>query len=110
LCTRVLEPGLAGSDGCRWENPDGEPQLPTGASHGHHPFSETTTATPEQFIDRLTDLGPVRSEIFGNSAGTTELNAVIARQGKNLKGRLLAIVLGTVDKASAMMSASSAPG
>jgi hypothetical protein len=28
----------------------------------------TTTATPEQFIAGLTDFGPGRSEIFGNSA------------------------------------------
>jgi hypothetical protein len=31
-------------------------------------FKETTTATPEQFIARLTDFGPGRSKLFGNSA------------------------------------------
>ncbi|HET6985305.1 MAG TPA: hypothetical protein VFI00_01775 [Kribbella sp.] len=31
-------------------------------------FTETTTATPEQFIDGLTDFGPGRSEIFPNSS------------------------------------------
>jgi hypothetical protein len=31
-------------------------------------FSQTTTLTPEQFIAGLTDFGPGRSEIFGNSA------------------------------------------
>jgi len=29
---------------------------------------ETTTSTPEQFIAGLTDFGPGRSELFGNSA------------------------------------------
>jgi hypothetical protein len=31
-------------------------------------FNQTTTLTPEQFIAGLTDFGPGRSEIFGNSA------------------------------------------
>src|ERR1044071_2155886 len=31
-------------------------------------FHETTTSTPEQFIDGLTDFGPGRAELFGNSA------------------------------------------
>ncbi len=30
-------------------------------------FHQTTTSTPEQFIAGLTDFGPGRSEIFGNS-------------------------------------------
>jgi hypothetical protein len=30
-------------------------------------FTQTTTATPEQFIAGLTDFGPGRGEIFGNS-------------------------------------------
>jgi hypothetical protein len=117
---------------------------------------QTTTATPEQFLAGLTDFGPGRSELFGNSAdgylkvhdqspgqadvtegsagvwerlhydwsdphhivltttdsnlwggrsghtymltrqpdGTTDVDAVVVRQGKNLKGRLLASVLG----------------
>src|SRR5499426_3653138 len=29
---------------------------------------ETTTATPEQFVAALTDFGPGRAELFGNSA------------------------------------------
>jgi len=29
---------------------------------------ETTTATPEQFVAGLTDFGPGRAELFGNSA------------------------------------------
>jgi hypothetical protein len=120
----------------------------------------TTTATPEQFIAGLTDLGPGRSELFGNSAdgylkvhdqspghadvtegsggiwerlnydwsdpdhvvltttdsnvfggksghtytfkrqpdGTTEVDAIVVRQGKNLRGRLLALVIGTIGK------------
>ena len=121
---------------------------------------EKTTSTPEQFIAGLTDFGPGRSELFGNSAddylkvhergpdwadvtegsggvwerlhydwsdpdrvvmkttdsnvwggasghtytftrnpdGTTDVDAVVIREGKNLKGRLLAILLGTSGK------------
>ena len=117
---------------------------------------ETTTATPEQFIAGLTDFGPGRSKLFGNSTdkylkvhqrgpkeadvtegsggiwerlqydssdpnhvvmtttdsniwgggsghtytftrrpdGTTDLDAVVVRDGKNLKGRALGFVLG----------------
>jgi hypothetical protein len=113
-------------------------------------FNQNTTSTPEQFVAALTDFGPGRSEIFGNSAddylklhdavadwadvtegsggiwerlhydwsepnrvvmtttdsnlwggasghtytltpqedGTTDINAVVIREGKNLKGRL----------------------
>jgi hypothetical protein len=123
-------------------------------------FRATTTSTPEQFIRALTDFGPGRSEVFGNSAdeclkvhsqrpghadvtegsggiwerldydwsrpdrvvmtttdsntwgghsghtytftrrpdGTTVLDATVVREGKNLKGRLLGAVLGTVGK------------
>jgi hypothetical protein len=123
-------------------------------------FKETTTATPEQFVAGLTDFGPGRAELFGNSAdeylevheqgpaeadvtegsggvwerlhydwsdpnrvemtttdsnvwgrnsghtytftrqpdGTTEVDAVVVREGKNVKGRALGIVLGTVGK------------
>ena len=121
---------------------------------------KTTTATPEQFIAGLTDFGPGRSKLFGNSAdeylkihgrgprqadvtegsggiwerlhydwsdpsrvvmrttdsnlwgggsghtytftqrpdGTTDVDAVVVREGKNLRGRLLGFVLGTVGK------------
>jgi hypothetical protein len=120
----------------------------------------TTSATPEQYIAALTDFGPGRSKIFGNSAdselkvhderpghadvtegsggvwerlsydwsdpnhvvaqttdsniwggrsghtyqftrnadGTTEIDYVVVREGKNAKGRFLGIVLGSVGK------------
>jgi hypothetical protein len=123
-------------------------------------YSQTTTATPEQFIAGLTDFGPGREKLFGKSAdgylkvhsqgqheadvtegsggvwerlhydwsdpnrvvltvtdsntfgghsgytytftrrpeGTTEVDVVNVREGKNLKGRVLALVLGTVGK------------
>ncbi|HXJ22439.1 MAG TPA: hypothetical protein VMT03_19635 [Polyangia bacterium] len=121
---------------------------------------ERTTATPEQFIAALTDFGPGRSKLFGNSSddylkvhgrgateadvtegsagiwerlhydwsdpnrvvmktidsnlwggnsghvytfrrnsdGTTDLDATVVRDGKNLKGRLLGAVVGSVGK------------
>ena len=121
---------------------------------------ETTTSTPEQFIAGLTDFGPGRSKLFGNSAdnylkvhdqgpteaevtegssgiwerlhydwsapnrvvltttdsnvwggnsghtytftkspdGTTDVDVVVVRDGKNLKGRALAIVVGIIGK------------
>jgi hypothetical protein len=121
---------------------------------------ETTTATPEQFLAALTDFGPGRSKVFGNSAddqlkvhangpdwadvtegsgsvwerlsydwsdpgrvtmtttdsnvwggrsghtyaftrqadGMSALDAVVIREGKNLKGHVLGFVLGTVGK------------
>ena len=123
-------------------------------------FHQNTTATPEQFVAGLTDFGPGRSEIFGNSAdsylkvhsrgpteadvtegssgiwerlhydwsdtnhvvltttdsnvwggtsghtytftrqqnGLTEIDLVVVRQGKNLKGRVLGLVLRTIGK------------
>jgi hypothetical protein len=123
-------------------------------------FHQTTTLTPEQFIAGLTDFGPGRSKLFGNSAdeylkvhhrgpteadvtegsggiwerlrydwsnpnrvvmtttdsntwggnsghtytftrrpdGTTDLDAVVVREGRNLKGRMLGFVLGTIGK------------
>jgi hypothetical protein len=123
-------------------------------------FHETTTATPEQYIAGLTDFGPGRAELFGNSAddylevhsfgigeadvtegsggvwerlhydwsdpnrvvvtttdsnvwggdsghtytfarnpdGTTDIDYVVVREGKNLKGRLLGLLLRTVGK------------
>jgi hypothetical protein len=121
---------------------------------------QTTTSTPEQFIEGLTDFGPGRSKLFGNSAdeylkvhhrgptdadvtegsggiwerlhydwsdpnrvvmrttdsntwggasghtytfrrrpdGRTDLDAVVVREGKNFKGRVLGLVLGTIGK------------
>ena len=123
-------------------------------------FHLTTTSTPEQFIAGLTDFGPGRSKLFGNSAdeylkvhhrgpceadvtegsggiwerlhydwsdpnrvvltttdsnlwggasghtytfkrhpdGTTDIDVVVVRDGKNLKGWLLGFVLGTIGK------------
>jgi hypothetical protein len=123
-------------------------------------FHETTTVTPEQYVAGLTDFGPGRSELFGNSAdddlhvhstgateadvtegsggvwerlqydwsdpdrvvakttdsnvfggdsghtysftrnpdGTTDIDYVVVREGKNLKGRLLGFLLRTVAK------------
>ncbi len=123
-------------------------------------LKQTTTATPEQFLAGLTDFGPGRSKLFGNSAdeylkvhdqgprqadvtegsrgvwerlhydwsdpnrvtmtttdsniwggrsghtytftrqpnGTTDVDVVVVREGKNLKGRVLAVVLATIGK------------
>jgi hypothetical protein len=122
--------------------------------------SQTTTATPEQFVAGLTDFGPGRSKLFDNSAddylkvhdqgpdqadvtegsggvwerlhydwsdpnhvvmtttdsnvwggdsgwtytltrqpdGTTEVDVVVVREGKNLKGRVLGIGVGIIGK------------
>jgi hypothetical protein len=121
---------------------------------------QTTTSTPEQFVAALTDFGPGRSKLFGNSAdeylkvhhqrskeadvtegsggiwerlhydwsdpnrvvmtttdsntwggnsghtytftpnsdGTTDLDVVVVRDGKNLKGRALGAVLAIFGK------------
>ena len=121
---------------------------------------QATTATPEQFVAGLTDFGPGRAKLFGNSTdeylkvhrqgpkeadvtegsngiwerlhydwsdpnrvvmtttdsnlwssssghtytftrrrdGMTELDAVVVRDGKNIKGRLLGFVLGIFGK------------
>src|SRR5215468_2050531 len=121
---------------------------------------QTTTSTPEQFLAALTDFGPGRKQLFGNSAddylkvhsrgatqadvtegsagiwerlhydwsdpnrvimtttdsntwggrsghtytftrrpdGKTDLDAVVVREGKTLKGRALGLVLGTIGK------------
>ncbi len=120
----------------------------------------TTTSTAEQYVAGLTDFGPGRSKLFGNSAdaylkvhyrggsladvtegsggiwerlqydwsdsnrvvlkttdsnvwggasghvytftrqpnGTTDIDVVVIRDGKNLTGRLLGLVLGTIGK------------
>jgi len=120
----------------------------------------TTTATPEQYVAGLTDFGPGRSKIFGNSAdeylqvhhkgvsqadvtegsagiwerlhydwsdpnrvvltttdsnvwgagsghtytfsrrpdGSTDIDLVVVRDGKNLKGLVLGFVLGTIGR------------
>jgi hypothetical protein len=121
---------------------------------------QTTTATPEQFVAGLTDFGPGRSKLFGNSAdqylkvhdqgpghadvtegsrgiwerlhydwsdphriimtttdsntwggrsghtytltqqpnGTTDVDVVVVREGKNIKGRVVGIGLGIAGK------------
>ncbi len=121
---------------------------------------QTTTATPEQYVAALTDFGPGRSKIFGNSAdeylkvhdrgryeadvtegsggiwerlhydwsnpnhvvlkttdsntwggasghtytftrlpnGMTDIDVVVVREGKNLKGWVLGLVVGTIGK------------
>ena len=121
---------------------------------------QTTTLTPEQYIAGLTDFGPGRAKVFGNSAdeylkvhnrgpsqadvtegsrgiwerlhydwsdphrvvltttdsnlwggasgftytftgqpnGTTDIDLIVVRDGKNLKGQLLGLVVGTVGK------------
>src|SRR6202050_3422008 len=121
---------------------------------------QTTHFTPEQYIAGLTDFGPGRSKLFGNSAdeyltvhqlgraeadvtegsggiwerlhydwsdpnhvvltttdsntwggasshtytftrrpdGLTDIDVVVVREGKNLKGRLLGLVVGTIGK------------
>jgi hypothetical protein len=123
-------------------------------------LQQTTTVTPEQYIAGLTDFGPGRSKLFGNSAdgdlkvhsqsahhadvtegssgvwerldydwsdagpvvakttdsnlwggdsghtytfkprpdGTTDIDYVVVREGKNLRGRLLGVVVGSVGK------------
>jgi len=123
-------------------------------------FHQTTTLTPEQYVAGLTDFGPGRSKLFGNSAddylkvhqrglseadvtegsggiwerlhydwsdlnwvvlkttdsnvwggasghtynftrrpnGKTDVDLIVVREGKNLKGRLLGFVLGTIGR------------
>jgi hypothetical protein len=123
-------------------------------------FHQTTSLTPAQYVAGLTDFGPGRSKLFGNSAdeylkvhlldrtsadvtegsggiwerlhydwsdpnhvvltttdsntwggasshtytftrrpeGTTEIDVAIIREGKNFKGLLLGVVLGTIGR------------
>ena len=123
-------------------------------------FHRNTRLTAEQYVAGLTDFGPGRSKLFGNSAdgylkvhhrgpkeadvtegsngvwerlhydwsdpnrvvlkttdsnlwggnsshtytftrrpdGTTDIDYVVVREGKNLKGRMLGLVVGTVGK------------
>jgi hypothetical protein len=147
-----------GADGRPARRPDikrvREPQMST--IHLH----QTTTLTPEQYIAGLTDFGPGRSKLFGNSAeeylkvhllghfqadvtegsggiwerlhyswsdpnrvvlttldsnvwgrgsghtytftrrpdGTTDIDVAVVRDGKNLKGWILGLVLGTIGR------------
>ena len=59
---------------------------------------ETTEATPEQLVAALTDFGPGRSKIFENSADDQLEVHDQGREGKNLRGRFLGVVLGTVGR------------
>jgi hypothetical protein len=121
---------------------------------------QTTTSTPEEYVAGLTDFGPGRSKLFGNSAdeylkvhqrggteadvtegsggvwerlhydwsdpkrvvlkttdsnvwggasghtytftrqpnGMTDIDVVVVREGKNLKGWLLGLVVGTIGR------------
>lgn len=123
-------------------------------------FNQTTIATPEQFVAGITDFGPGRSQLFGNSTddylkvhdqspghadvtegslgiwerlqydwsdphrvvmtttdsniwggasghtytlsrepnGTTDVDVVVVREGKNVRGRILGLVVGAVGK------------
>ena len=123
-------------------------------------FHQTTTSTPEQYLAGLTDFGPGREKLFGNSTdqylkvhrrgpseaevtegsggiwerihydwsdpnrvvltttdsnlwggasghtytftrhsnGATDIDVVVVRDGKNLKGRVLGFVLGTIGR------------
>ena len=129
-------------------------------THRDIQFHQTTTLTPEQYIAGLTDFGPGRSKLFGNSAdeylkvhhrgrseadvtegsggiwerlhydwsdpnrvvmtttdsntwggdsghvytftrrpdGRTDVDAVVVREGKNFKGRVLGFVVRTIGK------------
>jgi hypothetical protein len=123
-------------------------------------LKQTTSSTPEQYVAGLTDFGPGRSKLLGNSAdaylkvhhkgtsqadvtegsggiwerlrydwsdldrvvltttdsnvwggasghtytftrrpdGTTDIDVLVVRDGKNLRGRVLGLVLGTIGK------------
>jgi hypothetical protein len=135
-------------------------KLSEGAPMSTIHLHQTTTLTPEQYIAGLTDFGPGRSKLFGNSTdkylkvhdrgpsqadvtegsggiwerlhydwsdpnhvvltttdsntwggasghtytfkrrpdGLTDIDVVVIREGKNLKGRLLGLVVGTIGK------------
>jgi hypothetical protein len=79
-------------------------------------FRQTTATSPEQFIAGLTDLQPGRvvctttdSPVYRSHAGytytftrrpdgMTDVDVVVVPEGKNLKGRLVGLVVGTVGK------------
>jgi len=129
-------------------------------THSEIHLQQSTTLTPEQYIAGLTDFGPGRSKLFGNSAdeylkvhhldqseadvtegsggiwerlhydwsdpnhvvltttdsnvwggasghtynftrhpnGTTDIDVVVVRSGKNLKGHLLGFVLSSIGR------------
>ena len=50
-------------------------------------FHQTTTATPEQYVAGLTDFGPGRAELFGNSAdGYLEVHSRTATEADVTEG------------------------
>ena len=57
-------------DGSRTEKTASSQQTPPIREHAMATIHlhQTTTSTPEQFIAGLTDFGPGRSKVFGNSA------------------------------------------
>jgi hypothetical protein len=158
----VRRAGLPGSDGNRREDAQAQRLRPLnqGAVLATIHLHQTTTATPEQFVAGLTDFGPGRSKLFGNSTdeylkvhdqgpghadvtegsrgvwerlrydwsdpnrvvmtttdsnvwgggsghtytftrqpnGMTGVDVVVVREGKNIRGRVIAIVLGIIGK------------
>ena len=70
-------------------------------------FRQTTATTPERFIAGLTDLRAGRSKSWGHGGytytftrrddGMTDVDVVVP-EGKNLKGRLVRLLVGTVGK------------
>ena len=61
-------------------------------------FHETARATPEQFVEALTDFGRHTYTLTRQPDGTTDIDVVIVREGKNVKGRRLGSFLGTVGR------------
>jgi len=51
---------------------------------------QTTTSTPEQYLAGLTDFGPGRSKLFGNSA-----NAYLKVHRRGARGRSVSRLLGS---------------
>ena len=69
-------------------------------------LSQTTTATPGQFLAGLTDF-TTDSNVWGGGSGhtytltrrpngTTDVDVVVVREGKNLKGRLIAVAVSII--------------
>lgn len=56
---------------------------------------QTTKATPEQFLAGLTDFGHTYT-LTPRPGGTTDVDVVVVREGKNLKGKLFALALPAV--------------
>jgi len=58
-------------------------------------LNATTTSTPEQFVAGLTDFGPSGHTytLTRQPDGTTAVDVVVVREGKNLRGRLIGALL-----------------